>query len=219
MGGGRSHILDDRTQLLSFLTLLAYPAMDLLVIGALIRVFSTPGRASGALRFLFLALVVQLLVDGAYAATALSYEIGTPLDTGWMLAYVLFGAAALCPSPAPGPPAAVDDALLGRRRLLLVGSATLLGPAGLLVAAILDGFDRALARPSARRPARVAAARPRPPRGRQGRRPRARRPQRNRHGARELPRAAPGRLVAHPRGPRVERARRPARRRRAAQRT
>jgi PAS domain S-box-containing protein len=139
------HILDERTQLLSFLTLLAYPAMDLLVVGALIRVFSTPGRASGVLRFLFLALVVQLLVDGVYAATALSYEIGTPLDTGWMLAYLLFGAAALCPSQAPGPPAAVDDALLGRRRLLLVGSATLLGPVGLLVAATVHGFDLHLA--------------------------------------------------------------------------
>jgi PAS domain S-box-containing protein len=134
-------VVQDGTQTLAFLTLLAYPTMDLLVLGALIRVFSMPKRASPTLKLLFAALIVQLLVDGIYAATALSYEIGTPLDTGWMLAYVLLGAAALCPPEAPGPPVAMDDALLGRRRLLVVGSATLLGPVGLLVATSVHGFD------------------------------------------------------------------------------
>src|SRR5206468_8208446 len=111
---------------------MAYPVMDLLVLGVAVRLAVGAGRRGAAFNLLASGIAALLVTDAIYGWLLLhgGYETGGVLDAGWALFYALFGAAALHPSmrrlsePAPDP-----DLRLTRRRLGLLAAATLLAPA------------------------------------------------------------------------------------------
>src|SRR5215213_5935375 len=91
-------LAQDQTQpLLNRLILVAYPLMDLVLLIAVLRLLLMSAKRLPAHYLLSTSLVLLLIADTAYAATLLtdSYGTGHPLDAGWLLSYVFFGAAAL----------------------------------------------------------------------------------------------------------------------------
>ncbi len=120
---------------------LAYPAIDLLLLGVLVRLVLAPGEMVTAVRLLIAGLLAFLLADFQYALLTLTdgYAVGSPIDAGWLLGTTFWGAAALHPSMRslgrPGQPASQ----LRAWRLALLALASLLGPA-VLVAESLAGM-------------------------------------------------------------------------------
>ncbi len=120
-------------------TALAYPAIDILLLGVLVRVFLVPGRRVVALNLLSLALLALLLSDFPYAVMVLSgtYETGHVVELGWLIASVLWGGAALHPSMRRvAEPVEVGEAALPAWRLALLAAASLMAPAVL----VIEGF-------------------------------------------------------------------------------
>jgi diguanylate cyclase (GGDEF)-like protein len=124
-GDGRS------LSLLGRLTSIAYPTMDILVLGVVARVAAGSHRREPAFAFLLASAVVLLFSDAIYGAKLLDGGSGVDavLDTGWAIFYTLIGTSALHPSmrllSTPGPKA---DAHLTRARLALLTCASLTVP-------------------------------------------------------------------------------------------
>ncbi len=129
-GDGRS------LSLLGRLTSIAYPTMDILLLGVVARVAAGSHRREPAFAFLLASGVVLLLSDAIYGAKLLdgSSGIDAILYTGWAIFYTLIGTSALHPSmrllSTPGPKA---DAHLTRARLALLTCASLTVPLLILV--------------------------------------------------------------------------------------
>jgi diguanylate cyclase (GGDEF)-like protein/PAS domain S-box-containing protein len=127
---------DGAMSLLTRLTSIAYPAMDILVLGVVARVAAGSHRREPAFAFLLSAAVVLLLSDVVHGSHLLdgSYETGGVVDTGWAVFYTLLGTAALHPSmrllSTPGPEA---DGHLTRARLALLTCASLTVPMVIVV--------------------------------------------------------------------------------------
>ena len=127
---------DDALSLLTRLTSIAYPAMDILVLGVVARVAAGSHRREPAFVFLLSAAVVLLLSDAIHGYKLLEggYETGGVVDTGWAIFYTLLGTAALHPSmrllSTPGPEA---DGHLTRARLALLTCASLTVPLVIVV--------------------------------------------------------------------------------------
>ncbi|MGA2452496.1 MAG: EAL domain-containing protein [Solirubrobacteraceae bacterium] len=117
--------------LLGRLTSIAYPSMDILVLGVVARVAAGSHRREPAFAFLLASAVVLLLSDAIYGAKLLHGGTGTDaiLYTGWAIYYTLIGTSALHPSmrllSTPGPKA---DAHLTRARLALLTCASFTVP-------------------------------------------------------------------------------------------
>jgi signal transduction histidine kinase len=77
---------------------LSYPAMDVILLGALAIFFLTPAWRTASYRYLAASIVLLLIADEVYGTAPNSYANTTWLDTGWLLSYVLWGAAALHPT-------------------------------------------------------------------------------------------------------------------------
>ena len=79
---------------------LAYPVIDLLLLGVLVRLFLAPGDRVPALKLILLALVALVVTDFPYAVVSLEggYYTGHILDAGWLAASFFWAAAALHPS-------------------------------------------------------------------------------------------------------------------------
>ncbi|HJU47320.1 MAG TPA: GGDEF domain-containing protein, partial [Gaiellaceae bacterium] len=117
-------------------TALAYPAIDILLLGVLVRMFLVPGRRGLALNLLLLALTALLLSDFPYAVMVLegTYATGNIVELGWLVAAVLWGAAALHPSMRRvAEPVEVREARLPTWRLALLAAASLMAPAVLVI--------------------------------------------------------------------------------------
>jgi diguanylate cyclase (GGDEF)-like protein/PAS domain S-box-containing protein len=127
--------------------------MDVLVVAVAARLALSGGPRPPAYWLLLGSLVSLLIADSLYGLAQLegTYEIGAPLDVGWLLLYVCLGAAALHPSMrALSEPAEVTDtARLSRTRLAALLAAALVAPAVLFVQTALgdpvDGRVIALA--------------------------------------------------------------------------
>jgi two-component system, sensor histidine kinase and response regulator len=80
--------------------LIASPLLDVLIVGALARLWFDDGNRSRAFVWLSLGFCSTLIADFAYMAMALAgtYETGHPVDAGWLLQGCLMGMAALHPS-------------------------------------------------------------------------------------------------------------------------
>lgn len=120
---------------------LAYPVMDLLVLAVALRLTLGVGSRTVSFRLLVAALVVMLPTDVLYSiATANDvYELGGPIDAGYMVAYILLGAAALHPSMRwlDQRAAAAVTRVSPRRIALLTGAAVL--PLAILLVQYLRG--------------------------------------------------------------------------------
>ena len=175
---------------------IAYPVIDILLLGVLVRLFLAPGRRVPALKLILLALVVLVLTDFPYAVVALEggYYTGHILDAGWLAASFLWASAALHPSMRNvAEPVEIGEVQLTPMRLAMLAGASLMAPAVLVIqAATGQTIDVVGRRHRLRRP---VPARHRPPRR-----------------ARQRPAGEPLR-AAHPRGgARAPRAARPAHR-------
>lgn len=114
---------------------LAYPAIDLLLLGVLVRLVLAPGEKVWSLRLLIGGLVAFLLADYQYAVLALTdgYAVGSPIDAGWLLGTTLWGAAALHPSMRGLVRPTQPGNVLRAWRIALLAVASLLAPALLVV--------------------------------------------------------------------------------------
>lgn len=118
----------------------AYPLMDVVVVGVMVRLLVGPGRRSPSYLLLLFSLFSILVADAAFGVMAPLglYETGSIVDVGWLLSFVAMGAAGLHPTAslvAERQPARVG--LSSRRRLILVLSAALMGPGALVVQHVL----------------------------------------------------------------------------------
>jgi diguanylate cyclase (GGDEF)-like protein len=113
----------------------AYPAMDILLLGALVRLVSTPGGRSTAFRYLLTALMLLIAADTLSAAFDLysTFDFNV-VDYLWLFSYAAWGAAALHPSMTELSDPVVNPEIRFRCiRLVAVVQATLIAPAILAV--------------------------------------------------------------------------------------
>ena len=76
----------------------AYPLMDVLLLACLAGFFVTAAWRTPAFLLLVASLGFMLVSDEIYGVSSASYASGDLTDAGWLLSYVLWGAAALHPS-------------------------------------------------------------------------------------------------------------------------
>ena len=110
---------------------LAYPLGDVLLLVMVARLATSPGARTAAYRLLGVALLLLLGADIGYAVLNLvsSYEGGL-IDAGWLLSYVIWGAAALHPSMRSMSEVAPDQtARFSHWRLALLATTSLMAPA------------------------------------------------------------------------------------------
>jgi signal transduction histidine kinase len=109
---------------------LTYPAMDVILLAALVFFALTPAWRTVAYRYLALSLVLMLFADELYGVSPSSYAGASWLDAGWLLSYVLWAVAALSPSMrslSNRAPSAAPG--LTNSRLLVLGAALATAPA------------------------------------------------------------------------------------------
>lgn len=117
---------------------IAYPLGDVLLLSVLARLLTGRGGHSSALRFLTLGTVGLLVSDVLYGLIQLngSWQTGGPVDLGWIIFYVAWGAAALQPDMVQlAEPERLSPQVMSRARLSLIGSVSLIPPIVLLVQA------------------------------------------------------------------------------------
>jgi diguanylate cyclase (GGDEF)-like protein len=110
---------------------LAYPLSDLLLIGVAMGLLTTPGARTVSFGFLGMSLLLLLVADQVYAVQNLdgSYVSGGPIDSLYLLSYLLFGASALHPSMRRlTDPYPVIVTWLGLTRLACLAAAMVTGP-------------------------------------------------------------------------------------------
>jgi diguanylate cyclase (GGDEF)-like protein len=116
----------------------AYPVADVLLLALLARLLVGAGVHNTAFRLLAGSLVAMLAGDVGFAvlAQADAFTPNHAINITWLLAYVLFGAAALHPSMAALSQQAVEQPRrLTRRRLSLLTGVSLVAPILLLTQA------------------------------------------------------------------------------------
>lgn len=119
---------------------LAYPAGDILLLGVMIRLITTPGGRTPALRLLLSAVTLLITADTAASTLGmLTFADSSTMNFLWLMSYVAWGAAALHPSMhSLSEPTADDDIRFTRKRLAVLTLAILVAPATLVVQ-LLDG--------------------------------------------------------------------------------
>ena len=110
---------------------IAYPVMDVLLLGVAARLALDRGTRRPSFNLLILSMVCLLAADTTYGVIVLhgTYPTGNPLDVLWIAFYVAWGAAALHPSmkSLTEPVVKIESSLTGWRVVLLV-AATLVAP-------------------------------------------------------------------------------------------
>src|SRR5881396_3812161 len=109
----------------------AYPLGDVLLLAAAIRLAVDAGKRSASFWLLVSSIVCLLATDSAYNYALLknTYNHQLIYDAGWILYYLLWGAAALHPSMRDlEEPAADPRTRLTPLRLVLLGGACLIAP-------------------------------------------------------------------------------------------
>ncbi len=124
-------VVDTELDALSLAFSLAYPIADLLVIGVAMGLLTTAGARTSSFRTLGLSLVALLVADQIYALQNFdgTYVAGGPLDSIYVIAYILFGVAVLHPSMVRlTDPQPVMVTWLGPVRLICLAIAMVTGP-------------------------------------------------------------------------------------------
>jgi signal transduction histidine kinase len=118
---------------------LSYPAMDVLLLAALTFLALTPARRTVSYRYLTASIVILVVVDEVYGISPQSFTGTSWLDLGWLLSYVLWGAAALSPSMRDlSEPRPVRGPRLTRLRLLVLWGAVATVPVVLVAERLAD---------------------------------------------------------------------------------
>jgi diguanylate cyclase (GGDEF)-like protein/PAS domain S-box-containing protein len=110
---------------------IAYPLMDLLILGMAARMMVSPGVRPTAYYLLMVSILGLFISDCFYIFGLLNgwYHTGSLVDAGWLVSYVLWGAAALHPSMTElAKPVPHVEPSVTRRRLLTLTFVTLLAP-------------------------------------------------------------------------------------------
>ncbi|MEX2237077.1 MAG: EAL domain-containing protein [Dehalococcoidia bacterium] len=132
----------DDISLLEKVISISYPLGDLLLL-AFVAPLLLSGRSRNAACWLVAAgASLELLTDGAYTRLLLedAYYSGHVIDTGWLFAYLLWGAAALHPAASyVGNADSAQQPTAGKSRVLLLGAVCLLGPGVVVVEALRGG--------------------------------------------------------------------------------
>lgn len=113
----------DGVEPLSAVVALSYPLLDIILVGVLARHVLQPGPRTRSLVLMLTGAAVWLVADLAYAVLSASgeYVSGMWLDAGWLLGYLILGAAALHPSMARVVSAGeTHEATISNRRLVLL---------------------------------------------------------------------------------------------------
>ena len=112
----------------------AYPLMDILLVGLLVRLVTTPGGRSRSFRLLVASMGLLAVADtGLTALNLTTWGSTSELDYLWLLSYAACGAAALDPSmvsltaPARREPVRFTRARLGTLALAALVPPVLLG--------------------------------------------------------------------------------------------
>jgi signal transduction histidine kinase len=117
---------------------LSYPAMDVLLLAALVFLALTPLRRLPAYWLLTTSVVLLIVADELYALSPDSYAGTSYLDTCWLLSYVLWGVAALTPSMRElTKPRSTRAPSLTNVRLVVLGAAVTTAPVVLVVERLL----------------------------------------------------------------------------------
>jgi diguanylate cyclase (GGDEF)-like protein len=114
----------------------AYPVCDVVLLAMLVRLALVPAVRSGALWFVITGFTLLLMGDLVYALLAQGdYQAAGLLDATWLLSYLAFGVASLHPRMGRmiEPKISGEPQPLGWRRILLIGTALLVGPIVTLV--------------------------------------------------------------------------------------
>lgn len=114
---------------------LSYPAMDILLFVAVVRLAIGTSRRDVARRLVVTFAVAQLAIDVLWSIEVLrgAFTLQHPVLAGYVIAWTLLGAAALHPSAAGLDGAEIPPAGGPRRRVMLLGMAALVPPLLLLV--------------------------------------------------------------------------------------
>jgi diguanylate cyclase (GGDEF)-like protein/PAS domain S-box-containing protein len=125
---------------------IAYPLGDILLLGVAVRMAVGGGRRGPAFYLMVSAIAAVLATDSIYGWIQLhgSYTPGDPLDGGWILYYVLFGAAALHPSMKNVSDVAADRVRVTRVRMAGISCAALIAPVVEMVKISTQGVSDAV---------------------------------------------------------------------------
>ena len=120
---------------------LAYPFADIILIGVLVRLLTTPGARTASLRLLLVAVSLLIVADtGALALALLEYDQAGPADLAWLASYAIWGAAALHPSMRALSARTVEVSVgFGWVRFSALCVAMLIAPAILITQRIVAG--------------------------------------------------------------------------------
>ena len=133
------YLTDPTITTLEMLISIAYPLMDLLILGMAARIMISPGVRPAAYYLLMISISGLFISDCFYIFGLLNgwYETGNLVDLGWLVSYVLWGAAALHPSMTElAKPVPHNEISITRRRLLTLTLVTLLAPVVRIVESI-----------------------------------------------------------------------------------
>jgi diguanylate cyclase (GGDEF)-like protein/PAS domain S-box-containing protein len=123
---------DTESNLLTRLTSISYPIMDLLLIAVAVRLAVGAGKRAPSFLLMMVAVMALFATDAIYGWLLLGngYVPGSgALEIGWIAFYVIFGMAALHPSMRVLSERAPDfDTKLTRPRLILLAGAALMAP-------------------------------------------------------------------------------------------
>ncbi|GAA2589220.1 hypothetical protein GCM10010399_19120 [Dactylosporangium fulvum] len=126
--------------LIQKLVSIAYPLGDVLTLAVFARLLTGGVRRNPSINILGLGTAGLLVADVVYGLIQLngSWHVGGPTDLGWVICYSGWAAAALHPSMVQlTEPTRASSADLGARRIALLGAASLIAPAVLLIEASL----------------------------------------------------------------------------------
>jgi signal transduction histidine kinase len=117
---------------------IAYPLGDVLVLAVATRLAIGTGRRPPAWWLVVTSILAVLVADSLFLLLQLNgtWQVGGPVDIGWIVFFVGWGAAALHPSMVELSEAQPTSMRMSRTRLLLVAAAALLAPTVLLIQAV-----------------------------------------------------------------------------------
>jgi signal transduction histidine kinase len=132
------YVRNPELTLLQRVVAIAYPVGDLLLLTVAVRLAVGAGRRPPAWWLLAGSIVAVLTADAWFGLLQLAgvWEVGGPVDVGWILFYAFWGAAALHPSMVSLSEPAQFNVRLTRSRLVTLAGAALMAPAVLVIQAL-----------------------------------------------------------------------------------